>query len=218
MFGDNGWQPVSFIPVTTPGESWFEPSLIRDVKGSLLFSARCDAGGPISIWESADGGKWKRLIYVDNARAYAPVVLNQAADGTPFLVTTMAASLDRNILEIVPANTQRNGLEKPILARNGLEEFGPGPVILRKEANEFGPAPNKRGGWHIDHGTGNVVRLADGRWHAIITYRVDAQAEHFGQPSTPFTGHYVEEVFSSGEPRPTGFIFDEPAKKTTNEQ
>jgi len=211
--GESGWQPTSFTPISSRGEAWFEPSLVRDVDGSLLFTARNDASAPISVWGSADGRDWKRLLFIDNARAYSPVVLNQAADGSPYLVTTLAASVDRNILEIVPLRADRAGLEKPITLRNGPVELGPAPDISRKEANQFGPAPDGFG-WYIDHGTGNVIRLADGRWHAIVTYRVDAKAEHFGHPHTPFSGHYVEEVSSSGDPRPMGFRFEStPADK-----
>jgi hypothetical protein len=200
--GKDGWQPSSFVPITNVGATWFEPSLIRDVDGSLLFTARNDAGSPISVWRLTDGKAWKRLIHIDNARAYAPVVLNQALDGAPFLVTTLAtanlaASNDRNILEIVPIDSARTSIGKPILVRNGPTEFGVGPV-----ASE----PHKKG-WFIDHCTGNVIRLADGRWHSIISYRVDAKVEHYGEPGTPHTGHYVEEVSSSGKPQLMGFTF-----------
>jgi hypothetical protein len=58
----------------------------------------------------------------------------------------------------------------------------------------------------VDHGVGNLIRLADGQWHSLLTYRVIAP------PASPFTGCYIEEVFSSGEPRPMGLVFmPEPA-------
>ena len=59
------------------------------------------------------------------------------------------------------------------------------------------------GSWATDHPTGAVVRLADGRWHSVLGYRVLEWGENgLCYPPTPFSGAYVEEVISSGEPRP----------------
>jgi hypothetical protein len=189
QYGANGWQPTSFAPVTNAGQAWYEPSLIRDVDGSLLFSGRNDGGNPITVWGSPNGNAWNRLINVDAARANCtPVVLNQAADGSPFLVTTMAASVNRNVLDLVPLNSDRTGLDATITVRNGPAEFDP------------------TASYAVDHGVGNLIRLADGQWHSLLTYRVIAP------PASPFTGCYIEEVFSSGEPRPMGLVFmPEPA-------
>lgn len=201
VYGQGGWQPTAFIPVTPLGESWFEPSLIRDNDGSLLFTARNDSTAPLALWLSADGDAWNQLFRIDYARAYAPVLLNRAVDGTPFLVTSTAAAGSRNILEMVPINSDRSGVEAAITVRNA-------PV-------EFGPAAPTDPAWHVDHGTGNVVRLADGNWHSIVTYRVDAHIEHFGGSATPYTGHYVEEVSSAGDSRLTGFAFSPPSGGST---
>ena len=115
------------------------------------------------------------------------MVLNQAADGTPYLATNTALGTDRNILQIVPLRPDRSGLERPITVRNGSAEFGRAPS---------GQA------WKVDHGIGGVVRLADGRWHGILTYRVLDEGENIGKPATRYTGLYVEEVFSTGDPLP----------------
>ena len=200
-YGASGWQPVSFAPVTAPGESWGEPSLIRDSDGSLLFTARNDAAAPLALWSSADGDAWNQLFRIDYARAYAPVTINRAIDGTPFLVTSTMAAGSRNFLEMVPVNSDRSGVEAAITVRNA-------PL-------EFGPAAPTDPDWHVDHGTGNVVRLADGNWHSIVTYRVDAHIEHFGGAATPYTGHYVEEVSSTGNSRLTGFTFSPPSGGST---
>jgi sialidase-1 len=189
--GPDGWQPASFVPITDPGAIWYEPSLIRDTDGSLLFTARNNhvAGkGDIPLWRSRDGGQtWERLFLLRGARTGTPLVLNQAADGTPYLATNTSLGTDRNILQILPLKPDRSGLEGPIEVRNGSAEFGPAPS---------GTA------WKVDHGIGGGVRLADGRWHGILTYRVLDQAENVGKPATRFTGLYVEEVTSTGEPRP----------------
>lgn len=189
--GSDGWQPDWFVPVTDPAAVWFEPSLIRDVDGSLLLSARnnhVNAKGDIPLWRSSDGGRtWGKLFFLRGARTGTPLVLNRTADGTPYLATNTSLGTDRDVLEIVPLKADRSGLERPISVRNGSAEFG--------------PAPSGQG-WKVDHGTGGVVRLADGRWHDVLTYRVLDQGENQGRSATPHTGLYVEEVSSQADPRP----------------
>jgi hypothetical protein len=195
--GSDGWQPVSFVPITDPKLIWYEPSLIRDTDGSLLFTARNNhvAGkGDIPMWRSRDGGRtWEQLFLLRGVRTGTPLVLNQAADGTAYLATNTAIGTDRSILQIVPLKADRGGLERPITIRNGR--------------GEFGRAPSGRA-WKVDHGIGGVVRLADGRWHGILTYRVLDESENAGKPATRFTGMYLEEVLSRGEPRPITPYFD----------
>ncbi len=91
------WRPVSFVPITPAGESWVEASLIRDLDGSLLFSARGygqEASNMIRVWRSADGGAgWELVIQVPQVRA----------------------------------NADRSALEEPVIARDALAEFGPAP-------------------------------------------------------------------------------------------
>ncbi|PYV07551.1 MAG: hypothetical protein DMG07_28390, partial [Acidobacteria bacterium] len=82
------WRPVSFVPVTEPDLS-FEPSLIRDTDGALLFCAR---GGQraIRVWRSSDGGAtWVKLIHVVGVAAGSPISLDQAVDGTPYIATNL---------------------------------------------------------------------------------------------------------------------------------
>lgn len=193
----NGWQPTSFSPITSPGESWIESSLIRDIDGSLLFSSRSDRDASLALWRSTNAGNsWNQLINVPSARTYAPVAVGQAVDGTAFFVTnpvtTTDVNIDRNVLNLVPVKSNRTELDSAIVVRDAPADFGAAPSGL---------------GWMVDHGISNVIRLADGRWHSILTYRVDDQGEHSGSPGTPYSGCYVEEVFSSGDPRPMGLTF-----------
>lgn len=195
--GMNGWQPASFAPVTDLDASWSEPSLIRDVDGSLLLSAR-NPGSSIALWGSADGSEWSQLINLPNARSKAPVSLHQAVDGSPYLVTSLSppaspSQYDRKLLQIAPINSDHDGLESAIVVRDGDEEFG-------------GP-PSSGWPWYIDHGASNVIRLSDGEWHNILAYRVLDRGEQFSGPATAYTGCYVEEVFSSGDPCPMGLVF-----------
>jgi hypothetical protein len=156
------------------------------VDGSLLFTARnahVAGRGDIPLWRSRDVGRtWKQLFLLRGARTGTTLVLSQAADGTPYVATNITMGTDRSILQLVPMRADRSGLEQPITIRNSAE-FGPTPSGLA---------------WKVDHGIGGAMRLADGRWHGILTYRVLDQGENAGKPATRFTGMYVEEVLSTG--------------------
>ena len=196
-FDGTQWQPVGFVAVTDPSSRWFEPSLIRDVDGRLLFSARGGRRGSVAdvrLWRSSDNGKtWKQVFYRQGARTGTPIVLNRASDGTPYLATSTALGTDRRILDIVPVNDKRTGLQERLVARDSHAEFGPPPGSDR---------------WKVDHGVGAVVRLGDGRWHGILVYRVMDQGENYGKPPAPQTGCYVEEVVCRGTAHPS-WKFDE---------
>ncbi len=53
-FLDAEWRPVAFTLVAGNDKS-YEPSLVRDVDGSLLYLARKD-GNDIIVWRSPDNG------------------------------------------------------------------------------------------------------------------------------------------------------------------
>jgi len=87
-----------------------------------------------------------------------------------------------------PLNGARNELESPILARHCTAEFGPAPGGVT---------------WNADHPAATTVQLADGRWHNVIAMRVCDRAEVWAGITPPApTGTYVEEVSSTGAPRP----------------
>jgi hypothetical protein len=192
--GANGWQPTSFVPITDSGS---EPSLIRDTDGSLLFTNR-DAS-VYRLWKAASPtGTWNKVLE-QGTRLQTPVVLCQAADGTPYFTGNPSSSQPaRNTLQITPVNSARNGLGSAITVLDGYAEFGASPSGQ---------------GWDVDHGYGNVLRLADGQWHSILVHRVLARTEHFNASlGTPYTGLYMEEVFSSGAARPMWtFVAPEPS-------
>jgi hypothetical protein len=188
---DDGWRPESFVPISNSGS---EASLVRDVDGSLLFSRRDGTSFP--LWRSTNGSDWTEL-FNKGKRKWSPMILNQAADGTPYytFVPEYAAPA-RDILQIMPLDKDRTGFDAPITIIDGPTEYGPSPGGQ---------------GWDADHAIGNVVRLADGQWHAVLVHRVLARAEHYGGAATPRTGLYVEEVSSSGARRPTwNFVTPEP--------
>ena len=217
------WRPASYVPVTADDGS-FEPSLVRDLDGNILFAARRrrglssqePAGTPtpqhdIRVWRSVDGGEtWTKVIHVGGVVSEAPITLNQAVDGTPYIVASqyqvftdptdrikvrrdeqgrvLLGGRSRNRLVIWPLNEDRDGLEPPILVRDLREDWGP---------------PPGRSAWRLDHANAMTVRLADGKWHDVLGLRVLEVGEitHALDP-TPRTGCYLEEVISAGKPAP----------------
>lgn len=207
------WKPTSFVPVTGVDGS-FEPSLIRDTDGKLLFSARGSREpdyNDIRVWRSEDNGStWSKVIHTRGAISSSTISLNQAADGTPYIAAnlyevfispldriklpkdaegrTRLGGATRNTLCLWPLNAARNALEPPLVGRDLAAEFGPPPG---------GSA------WRADHPSGMTVRLADGRWHHVLGMRILEYGElTYVMPPTPQTGSYLEELISAGEPRP----------------
>ena len=217
------WRPVSYVPVTLDDGS-FEPSLVRDLDGHILFAARGrrglsnqeTAGTPtpqhdIRVWRSSDGAEtWAKVIHVGGVVSEAPITLNQAVDGTPYIVASqyqvftdpmdqikvrrdeqgrvLLGGRSRNRLVIWPLNEDRDGLEPPVLVRDLREEWG---------------QPPGRSAWRLDHANAMTVRLADGQWHDVLGLRVLEVGEitHALDP-TSRTGCYLEEVISAGDPAP----------------
>ena len=183
---DGAWRPVSFDPVAPRnGGMWMEPSLVRDLDGALLFCAR-GVSGPLNntvrVWRSVDGEHWTLIIDLPNARGQSPITLNSAADGTPYIVTNVLGH-ERGWLGLWPLNEDRSGLAEMITVRHARKEFG---------------APPSKLVWFVDHPTAMTLRLADGQWHNVLTYRIMDRGEHRGDDPAPQTGQYVEEVVSRG--------------------
>jgi len=182
----SGWHPVAFYGIS--GGS--EPSLVRDADGSLLYSVRGsgEEGQAVRVWRSRDGGEnWYEVLHKPDLRANAPVVLNQAADGTPYVAANDPASF-RAALRLWPLNPDRTDVEAPVVARDCVRDFGPAPEGTT---------------WFADHPVSATVRLADGRWHNLLCYRVMAFSTEGvgGETLTPHTGCYIEEVSSTGPTR-----------------
>lgn len=202
------WSPASFTPVTgADGSS--EPSLIRDFDGSLLFTARGAARievecvkdemvncykDDIRVWRSADGGsEWGLTLHVPKVRAGTPVSINKALDGTvyiagnPYMETDsfgrrLSSNEMRETLILWPLSDDRRQLLDPVLARDSNADFG---------------APPYGSIWRVDHPIGLNVRLADGKWHHLLAYRVLELNECVSDsPVTAHTGTYIEEVLT----------------------
>lgn len=224
---DGRWQPVAYTPVTPHGgdAAWAEPSMVRDLDGTLLFCARDERPNPnlryadakgesnlndINVWKSSDGGRtWSRIVH-ERLLINGPVSINQALDGTPYVASCL---YDVQTWALKPEFARRDSEGRPIHGgwlreklyawplnadRNGVEA----PLAVRRCRDEFGPPP---GGstWIADHPTSATVRLADGRWHSVIGYRLmEAGERDNGLKPTAQTGSYVEEVVASGPPVP----------------
>ena len=201
------WKPVDYTPVRSPtrlakaaahpsweDDSGFEPSLIRDRDGALLFTSRC--GYDFTVWRSADGSKtWKKIVHVAKARAGSPVTIGRTLEGVPFLMSNpyceaystgvkREPGLIRESLRVWQLNPERNGLLRSIL--------------MRHPAAEFGPPPTPNSTWYHDHPQNQIVRLGDGKWHAVISYRLLEIAEAVDAPAAPQSGTYLEECMTPG--------------------
>ena len=176
-----------------------------------MFSARSSGtdekvAQSVLVWRSGDNGAiWEKVIDVPNLRQASPVTLNQAADGTPYILCNQSLSAFiatngtllegqghcsfREMVCLWPLDAARRTLLSPVIVRYPRYEFGVPP---------FG------GDWMCDHANGNTIRLADGRAHHLICYRLQAHAEVGGfqtdAPPTPHSGQWVEELFTDGPP------------------
>lgn len=196
-FADGQWQLSQFVPIAHSRQAPVprmlygraveltasEPSLIRDVDGSLLFTARLSGDDVedhvVRVWQSRDAGEtWSLVIDQHQGRGQAPITINSASDGTPYLATNPTGR-ERDQLCLLPLNPQRTGLLEPVCIRDALVEFGPPPT---------GPV------WFMDHPNAITLRLADGDWHNVLVYRLMDRGEHAGAAPPAETGLYVEEV------------------------
>ena len=212
----DAWRPVEFLPVPQASGT-IEPSVVRDLDGSLLFAAR---GGSfegrrndIRVRRSQDGGRtWSDLIEVRGVISPGPITLNQAADGTPYVAANLrevmlgakdplALLAAERKVKVEPGRDTRNTLSIwPLTAsRNALAE----PIDVLDGRAEFGPPAGSNWTWRADHPSGMTVRLADGKWHHLLGTRVQDYREiKEAMPPTAHTGMYVYEVLSRGEPHP----------------
>ena len=183
-FQGGRWAAESFVPVGFGSE----PSLVRAADGSLLFSSRLGGkdGSTVVAWRSFGWAQpWHDVLRKANVRTSSPVSINRTADGIPFVAAN-------------PRGTHRATLCFWTLDGRDLSERR----LIRDCHQEFGPPPDGTF-WAADHVSSATVRLADGKWHALLAYRLLAfPTRGRAEPVVAQTGCYVEEVLSPGEPRP----------------
>jgi hypothetical protein len=219
--GTEGWRAVSFHPVAMEFVN-FEPSLIRDTDGALLFSVRpgytAENKRDIVVWRSRDNAaSWQQMIHVKSIRYQSPITINQAADGAPYVVCNHFVSAmmnyegaftdgfsritSREMLCLWPLNERRDGLLSPHVVSFPRYHFGPPPVGIDGASDDGNTIKGRD--WTCDHPSAGNVRLADGQWHNLLCHRLLAQAEvQGGIPPTPHSGLCIEEVLTSGPARP----------------
>jgi len=216
------WRIVSFDLVASGGApvagaslaehtAWFEPSLARDANGTLWFCARGQDGGKtpdglasgnlVPLWRSDDGAKsWNLFAVFPTIRNEAPVTVNCAADGTVYVVSnpfdpdfkaSPKTGRGRERVFLWTVDVTRRQLDPPIVVRNATAEFGPPPAS---------PDPEWVEAWMLDHPNAGTIRLADGRWHHLLVYRIKHSplCHSLKTVPAPQVGCYVDEVISSG--------------------
>jgi hypothetical protein len=188
------WRPVSFTPVSGDIET-FEPSIIRDVDGTLLFTARGrgEHAEALRLWQSKDGGvSWELTLDMPQLLAATPVTLNMMdAGGQPYFAGNPKCNQDslgrsvhsiemRERLWIWPLGPDRRSVCEPIEAHD--------------LAGAFGPAPNGSI-WRADHPVGATLELGEDEPRHWLFYRVLEQNECISDaPITPRTGTYAQEL------------------------
>lgn len=191
-FADGAWTPLSFTPISDGAEA----SVVRRADGSLIFLSRPGSEAPKSImlWTSKDGGaSWQQIVNEPNLRPQTPVSVNASPDGTIFVLANVIGMTN-------PERTvQWWHLDRAKLAlwqlADGTPELKPAQII-RDAWADFGPPPPDTV-WDMDHPSSGLVRLADGKWHGLVTYRLMAfsiYGDKRGETITPHTGCYVEEM------------------------
>ncbi len=219
--GPNGWRPVTFTPVPKAGpDMGFEPSIVRDHDNSLLMTIRgkganvppgeSDCGlentyEHFQVYRSTDNGEsWHSVIHQPEMRAPTPTSIVRAADGTVFIAANPFRPLEkdskgrvvmkqrqRDQLWLWPLTDDRSGVGEPFVILNCTETFGP------PRQNDAESHDNR---WFADHPVGGVFRLADGKLHTLIGFRVsDAATTSGGAGAATPSGAWIAEIHTEGE-------------------
>jgi hypothetical protein len=192
----------------------FEPSVVRELDGSLLMSVRGygrdghinerwhndvpETWDALRLYRSADGENWREAFCIYAQRAISPVILNVTADGRPYIAgnplrrnninrsgRTCKTAWMRDDLFFWPLNDARTGVLTPTNVLDARREFGCARADWNDSVNF----------WYLDHPAGGAFRLADGNWHGLVGFRVCEFAEvATSAPPTPHTGYWLEEV------------------------
>lgn len=182
---DACWQIVDFSPIEGM-EGYFEPTMVRDIDGSLLLTARGLNSTPqknsIEVWRSVDAGKsWEKVIDQPGLRGSNPVSIGINANGQAFVLgckfdpATNGSS--RHHLCLWPLADDRRSLGDPLTIKDSAADFG----LLDGEFP-----------WWIDHPLAEVVTLSDGQPRCLLTCRVVNELEVARDlPPTEHTGMWL---------------------------
>ena len=208
------WTPGEYEAVT-PDDNSIEPSLVRDLDGSLLFLARGrrHMGPPLRVWRQAKpGAAWELRININGILNSTPISLNRAVDGTPYVASNFyqpdSSCRQASIPTAASRGSSRSGWRGErsticIWTLNAARDGFDAQFVARDPRSEFGLPPHGTV-WAVDHPTASPVLLADGQWHALMGYRMLEWKEntHHILPPSPQTGTYIDEIVSFGPPAP----------------
>lgn len=191
---DGHWKPVAFQRVMRAG---MEPTLSRDVDGSILFCMRgagssgefaAERPNAIRVWRSTDKGRtWKLIVDEPDQVGFNPISINRALDGSPYVASNLMKedrSYSREVLALWPLNNDRSSIVGRRIVRDGPREFGSPPTGRM---------------WKLDCPTSATLQLGD-RWHHVLLYR--GKEDPTSRKPIPQAGCYMEEVTSTGSPLP----------------
>jgi len=197
--GDDGKWKLNHYETLMPHT--LEPSLVRDIDGSLLMLFRPwprtnQEASTLHMMRSTDEGQtWERTCKAEPFWQMCPMSIATALDGSPYIMANRFREprvnryATREMIWAWPLSEDRQSLCEPTIVRDASTGFGP---------------PTNGTVWRVDHPIGHTLRLADGNWRHILTYRGLEDAEmRTDAGATPMTGTYVEQMFSDGPVRPT---------------
>jgi hypothetical protein len=198
---DGAWRPVAHHPVPAP-DHCVEPAIIRDLDGALLMSVRTNdwwLADRLRVYRSTDTGQtWELWLDDELMRSHGPVILQQTLAGEPYLITnplrrpcidnhgrTCHSTWMREDLHIFKLTEDRRHVQNPVHLFDARRSFG---VARHDSAGHVNF-------WYLDHPIAANVRLADGRWHTLVPFRVCELWEVCTDASsTPYTGLWIEEL------------------------
>jgi hypothetical protein len=208
QFDGRKWCVKSFIPITDGG-TWFEPSVIQDVKGRWIACARGigNSGGfpgargtlnphaeDVVLW-SAPGprGPWMRVLTHGPVRSQTPLTVARVPGGVAVLGSPRHEPKTYSNGFVEPSIWMRQQLVAWPIDPDNNWQVGP-PVTLFDCDQAMGKNPG-RWDWRADHPFVATVTLADGRTHTLLVWRTCDCEEVDGKlPPTPWSGLWVGEL------------------------
>ncbi len=203
------WWPSEFVPVTPP-ENPYEPSMVRDLDGSLLLCVRTglpQTKGHFQVYRSADEGRsWALSVDDPDMRCPSPVSILTTVDGRPMLAGNPFrrdyadnegrmghSAWMREEVDLWLLTDDRRHVRIPCRAFDARARLGPVRQDPARHINF----------WYVDHPVGGVFRLGDGRWRCLLGFRVcDLWDVVTGAPPAAASGFWMEEIAGGGPARP----------------
>ncbi len=216
------WRLAAFLPGVAEDNAR-EPSLVRDLDGSLLMCLRgagsnAPPGGVeggientyhhLRVVRSTDGGKtWEPVIHRTMGRAPTPIAIIRGHEGSMHLLGNPYRPLrmDSRGKKIIGISEREEMCWWRVSAdRKWVQEA----VTLLDANHEFGMPQGTKpevdaNAWWLDHPIGGCCRLSDGVWRTLIGVRcTDKASAMLGAGVTRAHGSYLLEFEMGGEAKP----------------